>query len=247
MASLVKHGSGSGCSGDTRRPSSSILDHANLPEDPEVGRLHRQGDVWDWDEHRSSYELAARRAMALVGDLNTLQGLAGAIARGLFGVATSADEDHFAVRTTGGESGVYKWPTVPSAEESRNVVVVGAFLGAKPDGESILEPQDIPIAVRRALILQRNVPVLIFMVAERGLMSQRFQLRPDFFARLMSKGSALDASQNDVHLTRRILLLAPKDLTARFKELFLQLGQPARDRRRAWIQFIRRSYRSWVR
>jgi hypothetical protein len=246
MASLVKQGSGSRSSGHTDRPSSSILDHANLPEDPEVGRLRRQGDVWDWDEHRSSYELAARRAMPLARDLKTLQGLEGAIARGLFAVATSADEDHFAVRRAGGESGVYKWPTVPSAEESRDVVAVGAFLGAKRDGESILEPQDIPMAVRRALILQHNVPVLAFMIAERGLMSQRFQLHPEFFERLMSKGSALDASQDDVHLTQRILLLAPKDLTARFKELFLQLGTHARGRR-AWIAFVRRASASWVR
>jgi len=212
-----------------------------------VGRLRRQGNVWDWDEHRSSYELAARRAMALVRDLNTLQGLEGAIARGLFAVATSADEDHFAVRTAAGESGVYKWPTVPSAEESRDVVVVGAFLGAKRDGESILEPQDIPMAVQRALILQRNVPVLAFTIAARGLMSQRFQLRSEFFERLLSKGAALDASPGDVDLTPRTLLLAPKDLSARFKELFLQLATPARGGRYVWLQFVRRAYGSWGR
>ena len=212
-----------------------------------MGRLRRQGNVWDWDEHRAGYELAARRAMTLVGDLKTLRGLEGAFARGLFAVATSADEDHFAVRTAAGESGVYKWPTVPSAEESRDVVVIGAFLGAKRDGESVLEPEDIPMAVRRALILQRNVPVLAFMIGERGLMSQRFQLRPESFERLLSKGSALDASPDDVHLTPRLLLLAPKDLSARFKDLFLQLNASARGGRYAWLQFVRRAYGAWKR
>jgi hypothetical protein len=200
------------------RPS-SFLEHGNLPENPEVGRLRRDGGVWDWDEHRANYDLAARRAMAVLGDLDAVAGAEGAIARGLFAVATSNDEDHFAVRMTGGQGNVYKWPTVPSAEESTDVVLVGAFLGARPRGEKILEPQDIPLAVRRALIIGRNVPVLICAITEDGLVGRRFALRRDFFARLMAGGRPLEATEVDVEMSRWVTLLAPHEVAARFKDL----------------------------
>src|SRR5262245_5102843 len=196
---------------------SSVLQHANLPEDPEVGTLRRQDGVWEWDEHRVTYELAAKHAMTLVKDLRTLSGLTGALARGLFSVATSTDEDHFSIRTSDEEPDVYKWPTVPTAENSKDVVLIGAFLGADRGDETLLEPQDIPLAAQRALLIGRNVPVLMFMVTRHGLAAQRFELRADFFLRLRARGMLLEASERDVLLSRRITVLSPQDLIARFK------------------------------
>jgi len=203
---------------------SSVLQHANLPEDPEVGILRRQNGVWEWDEHRVTYELAARHAMTLVKDLRALPGLNGAVARGLFSVATSTDEDHFSIRTSDEEPDVYKWPTVPTAENSKDVVLIGAFLGAACSDESLLEPQDIPLAAQRALLIGRNVPVLMFMVTQHGLAAQRFELQADFFHRLLTRGMLVEASEHDVLLSRRITVLSPQDLTARFKEIFLATG-----------------------
>jgi hypothetical protein len=203
---------------------SSVVQHANLPEDPDVGTLRRQGGVWDWDEHRATYELAAHRAMRLVENLDALPGVDGAIARGLFAVATSTDEDHFSIRAIGGEPGVYKWPTVPSAADSKDVVLIGAFLGAARRDANLLEPQDIPLAVQRALVIRRNVPVLMLMVTESGLAAQRFALRADFFQRLLTHGAPVDASERDIQLSRRITILSPPQLPGRFKEVFVTAG-----------------------
>jgi len=211
-------------SGGGNSALSSVLQHANLPEDPEVGILRRQGGVWDWDEHRATYELAAKHVMPLVKDLRSLPGLKGAIARGLFSVATSADEDHFSIRAIHEEPAVYKWPTVPSAANSADVVMIGAFLGAARDDESLLEPHDIPLAVERALVIRRNVPVLMFMVTEHGLAAQRFELRVEFFNRLLVRGILVNASEHDVQLSRRITVLSPQDLAARFKAVFRAAG-----------------------
>lgn len=228
-------------------PRTSVLDYGNLTEDPEVGVLRRQGGVWDWDEHRATYELAAQRAMGLVGDLRSLAGLDGAIARGLFSIAASCDEDHFAVRLVDGGNAAYKWPTVPSAEESKDVVVIGAFLGARHPSEGILEPQDIPLAVRRALVIGRNVPVLIFLVSERGLLARRFQLIDAFFDRLLSSCTVLDASEDDVHLSRCVELLPPAELPGRFKDILLHCGRkPPLKQRRTLTELVKRAYASWV-
>lgn len=201
------------------RKGLSILDHADLPEDHEVGRLRRNDGVWDWDEHRATYDLAASRSMALFRDLRSLNGFEGAIARGLFSIATSIDEDHFAIRLQDGESYAYKWPTVPPAEESIDVALVGAFLGARRQDEVLLEPQDIPLAAKRALVIRRNVPVLICIVGEEGFMGRRFQLRPAFFARLMDELFPPEASEADVELSPWVRLLTLDELAARFKEL----------------------------
>lgn len=203
---------------------SSVLQHANLPEDPAVGTLRRLGGVWDWDEHRAAYELAARQVLPLIKDLRSLPGLQGAIARGLFAVASSTDEDHFSIRAVGEEPAVYKWPTVPSAANSRDVILIGAFLGAARGDENLLEPQDIPLATHRALSLRRNVPVLMLMVTADGLAAQRFELRADFFQRLLAQETLLDASERDVHMSRRITVLSAEDLTGRFKEIFVDAG-----------------------
>jgi hypothetical protein len=200
-------------------PRSSIVDHDRLPEDREVGRLRRDRGVWDWDEHRETYDRAARRAMALLEELSATAGLDGAIARGLFSIATSSDEDHFAIRLTQGQTGVYKWPTVPSAEESRDVILVGAFLGARERTEQLLEPSDIPLAVQRALVIGRNVPVLICVVTADGLLARRFRLRREFFERLMSHGTPLPAAEPEIELGRWATLLGPDELSARFREL----------------------------
>jgi hypothetical protein len=212
----------------THRKDPSILDHDALPEDHEVGRLRRDGGVWDWDEHRATYDLAASRAMALFDDLRSLAGLQGAIARGLFSVATSSDEDHFAIRVQCGQSYAYKWPTVPPAEESTDVVLVGAFLGARQQDEVLLEPRDIPLAVERAFVIQRNVPVLICIVSEEGLLGKRFQLTPAFFDRLMADRAPLNASEADVQLSRWVRLLKLDELAARFKDLATQCNGPSR-------------------
>jgi hypothetical protein len=223
--------------------SSSILTHGDLPEDHDVGRLRREGGIWDWDEHRATYDLAARRAMALLDELRSMAGMEGAIARGLFSVATSTDEDHFAVRLNHGRSDVYKWPTVPPAEESKDVVLVGAFLGARRRAEGLLEPQDIPLAVRRALTIQRNVPVLILVVTQEGLVGRRFRLRPEFFARLIAAGDRLDASEADVELSACATLLTRQEVSARFKDLIGEHWREAsRGMLRAALDFFKRRY-----
>jgi hypothetical protein len=223
--------------------SSSILAHGDLPEDHAVGRLHREGGIWDWDEHRATYDLAAKRAMVLLDDLRSMAGMEGAIARGLFSIATSSDEDHFAVRMNHGRSDVYKWPTVPPAEESKDVVLVGAFLGARRRAQGLLEPQDIPLAVRRALIINRNVPVLILVVTEEGLVGRRFQLRPEFFARLIAAGDPLDASEADVELSAGATLLTRPEVSARFKDLIGEYRHEAsRGMIRALLNFFKRRY-----
>jgi len=203
---------------------SSVVQHANLPEDPDIGTLRRQGGVWEWDEHRATYELAAQQAMRLVKDLRVLPGLEGAVARGLFAVATSTDEDHFSIRAVDGETGVYKWPTVPSAADSKDVVLIGAFLGAARRHANLLEPQDVPLAVQRALVIRRNVPVLMLMVTESGLAAQRFALRADFFQHLLAQDTLLDASERHIQLSRRITVLSPPQLPGRFKEVFVTAG-----------------------
>lgn len=203
----------------SQRNGSSILDHGTLPEDHEVGRLRRELGVWDWDEHREVYDRAAARAMVLFEDLGSVAGLEGAIARGLFSVATSSEEDHFAIRVQDGRTEAYKWPTVPPPEDSEDVVVIGAFLGARRRDDVLLEPRDLPLAVERARVIGRNVPVLICIVNDEGLLGQRFQLMPALFERLMSGVAPDEVSEADVELSRWTLLLAFDDLAARFKEL----------------------------
>lgn len=228
--------------------SASILQHDRLPEDHAVGCLHRDGGIWDWDEHRATYDLAAGQAMALFDDLRSVPGIPGAIARGLFYVATSSDEDHFAVRVSDGRGGAYNWPTVPSAEQSKDVVLVGAFLAAKRRGEPLLDPHDIPLAVRRARIIGRNVPVLIFAVTEDGLRGRRFQLRPRLFARLLASSGPVDASEADIELSRWITLLAPAQLSARFEEIADRQGwRQRRGRLRAVVDFLKGAgdWREW--
>lgn len=166
--------------------------------------------------------------MVLFDDLRSVDGLEAAIARGLFSVATSSDEDHFAIRAQRGQSSAYKWPTVPPAEDSMDVALVGAFLGARRQHEALLEPQDIPLAVKRALLIRRNVPVLIYIVSEEGLVGRRFQLRPAFFTRLMADLEVADASETDVELSRWVRLLAVDELAARFKDLAAQSAQQSR-------------------
>ena len=211
-----------------QRKGSSIVDHADLPEDHEVGRLRRDAGVWDWDEHRATYDLAASRSMVLFNDLGSLTGFEAAIARGLFSVATSSDEDHFAIRLQNGESYAYKWPTVPPAEDSIDVALVGAFLGARRQDEMLLEPQDIPLAAKRALVIRRNVPVLICIVSEEGLMGRRFQLKPAFFARLMDDSLPPEASEADIELSPWVQLSTLDELAARFKQLATQSVQQSR-------------------
>ncbi len=201
------------------RKRSSILDHDALPEDHEVGRLRRDGGVWEWDEHRATYELAASRAMALFDDLRSVPGLEAAIARGLFSIATSSDEDHFAIRVERGQSCAYKWPTVPRAEDSVDVALVGAFLGARREDDTLLEPRDIPLAVERALVIRRNVPVLICIINTEGLAAQRFQLATALFDRLMMDCVPSDIAETDIELSPWVRLLMRDELAARFKDL----------------------------